>query len=1177
MNIRTTKGCIHWLAVITMLSCAMYAQAANKDFVVAPNGGDISGAALSAQLAQGNVTLQSSQGANSGSGNLIINDIVTWSANSTLTLVASNNVIINTNISASGSTAGLVISPATANGGESPNSTGVYGLNGAAITLSGNTPSLIIAGSPYVVINSLGAATDAKTPPASPTLQGMAATVNLANNFALGNDIDATVTSTWNSGAGFTLIGERGDDPLAPPPNPFTGRFDGLGHTIGKLTIQLPSKKLGVGLYGVTGNGSVVRNVRLVDATVAGNHRVGGLVGENNGVVNQCSAKSIVTGVNNTACLVGYNTASGVVSNSYSAGAVSTSKGGLNVGALVGANSGVIRNCYATGSVSGNGNNVGGLVGSNGDVLNTGPRQILNCYATGVVAGSSAIGGLVGANSGGTTNNSYWNTGTSGKTASAGGTGLTTAQMRTKASFTGFDFPGTWIIVEGMTFPLLAFENSTTIYNPFQLQLMAANLSANYTLGADIDASATRTGTSIWGSSGFAPIGNAITPFTGNLDGNGHTISSLMINMQNSDNVGLFGYTSANAAINNVGMSNSAVTGRNSVGALAGYNGGNISNCYAESANITGTDSTTSSGSGGLVGTNGGTIGSCHTTGSVTGIDDVGGLVGVNSGQVTGSNSLATVANATGQAGGLVGTNEQGGSISASYASGVVGDVGISGEMGGLVGLNSGSISYSNALGRVDCGDNSSGGGLVGNNGGTISNSYATGGVSGTGTSVGALVGINAQGATIATTYATGSVVGQTNVGGLVGNNNGTISNGYWNSSLNQTGIGAGTNTGATGLTATQMLVSSNFSNFTITTKPGTQGWVVVNTDGSLQTSASTATAATSPLLATEYSTVIDNAHQLQLMLMNLGADYSLISDLDASGTGNGREVWGPLGFVPIRIGNTNRPFTGIFDGQQHSIRRLTINRWDDNVGLFGYTNNATIRNVGLTSSRISGNNNVGALVGYNNNSTVSTSFANAHVSGVTNPDKDGFGDAIGGLVGYNRGNIDHSYAEGISYGLTRIGGLVGNNSGTINSSAARTNVNARAALTGANSGGLVGYNSGQISNSYTSGNVISKKGLGGLVGTNSNGTISTSYARTGLLSSPSTKDIGGLAGINSGTINNSYWDTTTSGQPGSAGGTGLTDSQMMQQTSFSGWDFTDIWEMQTYPALRNMPAGYTP
>lgn len=1149
MNIKINKRYIHLLTAIALMSCTMYAEAANKDYIVAPSGGDISGATLSTRLANGDITLKSSEGSTSGSGNILINDIVSWSNNTTLTLEASNDIIITANISAGGDTAGLVISPATQNGGESPSSTGAYILNGSTITLSGKTPSLNIAGSSYAVINSLGTATDAKTPTTTPTLQGIAATANLAKNFALGSDIDATETSTWNSGAGFTPIGDGGKT-LNDPAHPFTANFDGLGHTIRKLGINLPDKTWWVGLFGNTGQDSEIRNLGLIDADITGNHRVGGLVGENNGLITQSYAQSVVTGVNNVAVLVGYNTSSGSVKNSYATGNVNITNKGLHGGSLVGANWGVISNSYSTGSVSGNGIKVGGLVGSNDSGI------ISNCYATGSVTGSQNIGGLAGNNSNGTINSSYWNTETSGQTGSAGGQGLTTAQMQMQSSFTGFDFPKIWTIIEGATYPMLSSEYSTTIYNAHQLQLMMMNLGANYTLGANIDASATSTGQDIWGDKGFIPIGTESNPFTGTLDGKEHTISNIMINLPGIDNVGLFGYTSVSSNIRDVGLNNNAVTGRNSVGVLAGYNGGNINSSYAEQVNVTGMGDK-SRGSGGLVGTNGGTINDSHTSGNVTGIDDVGGLVGVNGGEIHAGYSLAAVTNALGQAGGLVGTNEQGGSISASHAIGVVGDVGVTGELGGLVGLNAGSIIFSNALGRVDCGNGSSGGGLAGNNSGSIANSYATGGVSGTGSYAGGLVGRNTTDSSIEKSYATGTVIASENSGGLAGENQGTITSGYWNRSVNSTGIGQGTTTGATGLTAVQMLVSANFKDFTITPTPGAQGWVVVNTDGSLQTSAINTAAATSPILATEYSTTINNTHQLQLMAMNLGASYSVGADIEAEGTGNGKEVWGTLGFVPIRVGNTNTPFTGLFDGQRHTISKLSINRTDNNVGLFGYINNAGIKNVGLSQAQVGGANNVGGLVGYNGNGMISNSYISGHIYGCyTFYNSDG--DNIGVLVGENNGGtINNSYATGIAYGGNSVGGLVGYNKGSINNSYAASKTNARRGLPGTtnqgpgNSGGLVGDNDGDINTSYARGPVIVKQ----------NGKA------------------GGLVAYNSytGHVKSSYWDTTTSGQSASAGGTPLSDAQMRQQSSFSGWDFTNTWKMDTYPALRNMPAGYTP
>jgi len=1174
LNSHSIIGRIVRAVMAALLFCALPAQAA-KDYIVAPAGGDITGAQLSAKLAVGNVTLQSSDGGTPGSGNILIKDVVAWSANTTLTLKASNNVVVNGNIAASGNTAGLAISPATANGGEAPAPAGTYRLAGAVITLSGSGPSLIIAGSAYTVINGLGAATDATSPPVVPSLQGAAAAANLAKNYVLGSDIDASASSAWNDGAGFVPIG-GGDQAKVNADAPFAGRFDGLGHTIRNLTVNAPGKKWG-GLFGATAANAQVRNMGLIDANVSGLHRVGGLVGENNGSLDQCHVRATVAGTNNVGALVGYNAPTGVVEKSYASGSVTGN--GQNAGGLIGANSGTARNGYSTAAVGGTATNAGGLVGNNFVFSGSAPL-IENSYATGAVSGTAPVGGLVGAN-GGTVSNGYWDSQTSGQAASAGGgKGLTSAQMKTQSSFGGFDFSGTWVMVDGLTQPMLAQQNSTTIYNVLELQLMAANLAANYTLGADIDASATGTGSGIWGSSGFVPIGTATAPFTGSLDGKGHTIGKLTINLPGTDHVGLFGYTGASSAIRNVGLRDSTVTGQNSVGALAGHNGGSIGSSYAEQVNVTGMGSN-SSGSGGLVGTNGGSIGNSHTSGSVTGIDDVGGLVGVNSGSIAAAYSLATVSNATGQAGGLVGTNDQAASISASFATGVVGDVGMTGEMGGLVGLNQGSISYSNALGRADCGTGSSGGGLVGNNSGTIANSYATGGVSGKGSNAGGLVGNNSTAtASIGTSYATGSVAGSGNVGGLVGNNDGTVSNGYWNSGLSHDGIAAGTKTGATGLSPAQMLASSNFSGFTITTTPGAQGWVVVNTDGSLQTAASNASAATSPMLATEYATTVTNAHQLQLMLMNLGASYRLAANVAAIGTGNGEEVWGGLGFVPV--GRTNAPFTGVLDGQGYRISHYFINRTDSNVGLFGYIQNATLQNLGLTSGRVIGGGNVGGLVGYSKASRINYCYVDSFTSASVT-DVPGRGDTIGGLVGNNdQGTIANCFAEGIAYGHDYVGGLVGINAGgTISNSAAATNTNARNWV----AGGLVAYNSGgTIENSAATGNVIAKINyLGGLVAQNyNNGKIVNSYAVNTLFhSARGYMGIGGLVGDNRGSeVGNSYWDKTTSGQSISAGGAGLTDAQMRQQSSFSSWDFADIWLPPTsshYPALRNMPEGYAP
>lgn len=90
-------------------------------------------------------------------------------------------------------------------------------------------------------------------------------------------------------------------------------------------------------------------------------------------------------------------------------------------------------------------------------------------------------------------------------------------------------------------------------------------------------------------------------------------------------------------------------------------------------------------------------------------------------------------------------------------------------DVGGLVGLNHGTVSNSYATGGVSGDGSMFIGGLVGDNAGTVSKSYATGDVSGTGNYVGSLVGLNT--ATVSDSYAKGSVNGSSYIG-LLGDNN---------------------------------------------------------------------------------------------------------------------------------------------------------------------------------------------------------------------------------------------------------------------------------------------------------------------------------------------------------------------------------------------------------------------
>lgn len=794
-----------------------------QDFTVAASGGDETGAQLSTALDSTNVELESSAGASSGSGNVNIDDTVTWSANTTLTLTASNNVNVNATVTATGTGAGLVINPNTANGTETASGSGTFNLaSGASINLpnvsSSSTTALVIGGQPYTVINSLGAAGSTT----GTDLQGING--NLAGYYALGSDIDASATSSWNSGAGFTPIGSSS--------TPFTGTLDGLGHAISELTIDLPGNN-DVGLFAVSQG--TIRNVGLPGAAVTGGaYSVGGLVGVNYGTVTNSYVTGTVTAwLNSTGGLVGMNYGSingsymdgtvngndnagglvghnmGSIANSYASGSVSGAfdVGGLvgessngtidqsyatssvqginNIGGLVGWSSSAITNSFATGSVAGNGF-VGGLLGNN-------YGSVATSYSAGTVSGSYGVGGLVGSG-GGSVTNGFWDVTTSGQASSDGGTGLTTTQMLTASNFTGFNFtttPGAtgdnWVIVDtdgslnnagsatGATFPMLASEYSTTIVNAQQLQLIAMAPAASYSQDADIDATATDGAGGVW-AYGFAPIGSSGAPFSGSFDGQGHTITSLTItqNSSSSGYTGLFGYVGSTGVVTNTALVGASVAGYGSAGALVGYNAGTISNS-SSTGSVSGSYVI-----GGLVGANYGTITGSSSSATVSGSygGGIGGLVGHNFGTISASHATGDVTAANYGSGGLVGASFTGSVISGSYATGNVTASGSNGRRaGGLVGsAYGGTITDSYATGSVS--GNHAIGGLAGVSWGTINDSYATGAVNASDGQGGGLVGVNLG--PVSDSYATGAVSGSgSQFGGLAGGNGGSISNSY--------------------------------------------------------------------------------------------------------------------------------------------------------------------------------------------------------------------------------------------------------------------------------------------------------------------------------------------------------------------------------------------------------------
>jgi hypothetical protein len=258
----------------------------------------------------------------------------------------------------------------------------------------------------------------------------------------------------------------------------------------------------------------------------------------------------------------------------------------------------------------------------------------------------------------------------------------------------------------------------------------------------------------------------------------------------------------------------------------------------------------------------------------------------------------------------------------------------------------------------------------------------------------------------------------------------------------------------------------------------------------------------------------VATAEQLNNMRNYLDSHFIQTADINLGvepyNTGAG---WEP-------IGNDWYQFTGTFDGNGKIISKLTIKSTGRYVGLFGFTNGSHIKNVKLEDVNVTGDYQVGGLVGDNKDGEITNSYATGAVTGIGDDEVDVVD--VGGLVGYNEGVITNSYATGAVTGTGGDEVYVG---------------------------GLVGYNDGAITNSYATGAVT---GIGDdVVGA------------------------GGLVGINDqGAITASFWDTETSGMKSSAGEEGKTTAEMKKQETYEGWDFNAIWSINGirnngYPFLK--------
>ncbi len=339
------------------------------------------------------------------------------------------------------------------------------------------------AGSPYEIasLNNLYwiTASDVEVPSPNQVTRWAAYYIQTAG-------IDASTTSTWNSGAGWVAIGNS--------TNKFSGSYNGQGYTLNNLYINNSTNTYN-GLFGYT-NVASLSNIKLIDidfntstgnlsglcceffggtmssCSVTGSLTASGYCGGvccdigSSAIVEKCSFTGDITA---NGLLVGgiiaqSNTSTNIIKECWTAGNIyGASTTSTYVGGIVGYDRATVQNCYSTAKVFKNGtsSSVGGVVGY---AHNSTKPTITNCYSTGPlksVIGSGTVTAATGV---------FWDSQTSNVSSATYGTAKTTSEMKTSSTFidAGWDFSTLWARDDSKNggYPYLQFQsfpNSTVI------------------------------------------------------------------------------------------------------------------------------------------------------------------------------------------------------------------------------------------------------------------------------------------------------------------------------------------------------------------------------------------------------------------------------------------------------------------------------------------------------------------------------------------------------------------------------------------------------------------------------------------------------------------------------------------------------------------------------------------
>ncbi len=716
-----------------------------------------------------------------------------------------------------------------------------------------------------------------------------------------------------------------------------------------------------------------------------------------------------------------------------------------------------ISNCYNTGVVEGKGTYTGGITGR---IYGT----ITNCFNVGMVTASSYAGAIYGYNNSANCSNNFALKGTA--TSISGGQFVTAEQfaggmVAYKLNGESSENPKWFQTIGEDAIPVMdsthatvyssapcPYTNDTTgvkehnyvddvctncghvilpelvdgwyeIASVGQLLWFADTVNSNSIsikarLVADIvlndsvlNADGTLRGTParIW-----EPIGNSSYKFNGEFDGQGHTISGVYINGSNSY-VGLFGYI-GNGTVKNVTLANSYIKGKQYVGGICGYISGaaQINNCLNAATVYSGYNGDGYTGGiCGYMNNSSAVISGCTNTGFISVYGwTVGGICGYqsngtttnchNSGRIYADAGNST--NNSSNVGGIVGYLWNWTLVENSYNTGSVEGKGY--YVGGIAGFVYGRINNCYNIGAVTASSNV--GAIYGYNwSASTSNNYALSGSA-----------MNSNGGTFypGTDFASGKIAYLLN---------GSVSGGtVWRQTLGTDAIPT--------LDTTSLLVYTSapcpFSN---------------NSDGVLEHDFEEATgfcthcgAGTAPALVDGWYEISKPAHLYWLAdtVNNYGytsAKAKLVADivvndsvLDADGnpTGTLFRSWTP-------IGTTSNHYQGTFDGQNHTVSGLYFNNTSSNnypsggqfIGLFGYTHNAQISNVGVIDTYFNGYRYIGGIIGWVYYNTTITNCYSAATLSATNTSDNYLGGIAGGIDNYSSNKVTSCYSIGKTTG----------------------------------------------------------------------------------------------------------------------------------------------------------------